>query len=263
MVASAIIGGISALTPAEAIMGGAVVSGLANASSASSASNAQQASDATAANDQMAMFNQTQANQQPWLNAGDTALGQMTAGTAAGGQFNHTFDASDLNSQLAPNYNFQLQQGLGAVNNQASVTGGLVGGNALEGINNYAQNTAAGAYQNAFNNYNTSQTNVFNRLASIAGQGQTAANTGSTTGATTAGNVASSTMAGGAAQAAGIVGTGNAISNIANSASGASMYNALTGGSNTLGTYSGNTNTAYGLTTNAGGDNTAPAGLYS
>jgi len=84
------------------------------------------------------------------------------------------FTNADLNSQLAPNYQFQLQQGLGQVQNQQNALGGLVGGNALQGLQNYAQNYAGNAYQNAFNNAQAQKTNIYNTLSGIAGIGQNA-----------------------------------------------------------------------------------------
>jgi hypothetical protein len=84
------------------------------------------------------------------------------------------FTNADLNSQLAPNYQFQLQQGLGQVQNQQHALGGLVGGNALQGLQNYAQNYAGNAYQNAFNNAQAQKTNIYNTLSGIAGIGQNA-----------------------------------------------------------------------------------------
>ena len=84
------------------------------------------------------------------------------------------FSNADLNSQLAPNYQFQLQQGLGQVQNQQNALGGLVGGNALQGLQNYAQNYAGNAYQNAFNNAQAQRTNIYNTLSGIAGVGNNA-----------------------------------------------------------------------------------------
>ena len=69
------------------------------------------------------------------------------------------FTNADLNAQLAPNYQFQLQQGQGATNAAANAAGGMVGGNALKGLQDYTQNFAGNAYQNALanniNQYNT------------------------------------------------------------------------------------------------------------
>jgi len=81
------------------------------------------------------------------------------------------FTNADLNAQLAPNYQFQLQQGLGQTANAANATGGLLSGNAQQGLQNYAQNFAGNAYQNALNNYLTQNQSIFNKLSNIAGIG--------------------------------------------------------------------------------------------
>lgn len=217
---------------AAAVIGGAVIGGGISAVASNSAANKQVGAANSAQASQERMFNTVNEQQAPWRQAGTTALKTMTAGTAPGGQFTHQFNADDLKTGLAPNYDFMLGQGLGAVNNSASVTGGLVGGNALKGINDYAQNYASNGYQNAFNNYNTNQTNIFNRLSSIAGLGQTANGQTATAGTTLAGNIGSAQMAGGAAAASGIVGGANAINGGLNNAMGWYMSSNPSGISN-------------------------------
>lgn len=204
------------------VAGAVVVGSVISSNASSNAADKQSQSAANAQATQQGMYDQTRADQAPWRQAGSTALGQLGTMTAPGGSMTHTFDAADLKNGLSPNYDFQLQQGLGAVNNQASVGGGLVGGNALKGINDYAQGTAANAYQQAYNNYNTNQTNIFNRLSNIAGLGQTSNGQTAQAGTTLAGNIGSAQLAGGASQAAGIVGSSNALSSGLTNA--ASMY---------------------------------------
>ena len=253
---------------------GAIGGGLIGAYGANKAANTQADAAQRAQDTQMQMYNQTREDQAPYRQAGSNALGQLSEGTAAGGQFNtpytpyHAFNAQDFEANKAPNYDFMLGQGMGAINNQASVTGGLVGGNALKGINDYAQNYAKGAYQDAFNNYNTSyqtgfnanqqnQTNIFNRLSSIAGLGQTSNGQLSTFGQNTAGNIGSAQLAGGAARASGYVGQANALNGAVNGA--ASWYSA-NGGGNPLsgaGNYISNfgANQAYGGNPNSAVEN--------
>ncbi len=159
-----------------------------------------------------------------------TALSQLGGLTGPGGSALHQFDANDLKSNLAPNYQFQLDQGIGATKNLANSTGGLISGNALKGINDYAQNYAGNAYQQAFNNYNAGQTNIFNRLSSIAGLGQTANQTTANAGqnaATASGNYLTG---GAAAQAAGLVGGASAITQGANNAIGWNYLSSLNKG---------------------------------
>jgi hypothetical protein len=132
----------------------------------------------------------------------------------------HQFNASDLNSNLAPNYQFQLDQGLGATRNSANLQSGLVSGNAMMAGNNYAQNFAGNAYQNAFNNYNTNQGNIYNRLSGIAGIGTQANQTlaGAASGA--ANGISNAAVGMGNANAAGTMGVANSLSNGLNGAAG-------------------------------------------
>lgn len=148
--------------------------------------------------------------------------GGSTPNDIASGYFAHQFNADDLKSNLAPNYQFQLDQGLGATRNAANLQSGLVSGNTLKGVQDYAQNYAGGAYQNAFNNYTTQQNNIFNRLSTIAGLGNASNQTTANAGTTLAGNAGNAQMAGGAAQAAGTVGAANALTGGASNA--ASWY---------------------------------------
>lgn len=87
--------------------------------------------------------------------------------------FQHQFNANDLNTNLAPNYAFQLGQGQMANQRAANVGGGALSGNTLTGLNRYTQDYAGNAYQQAFNNYNTQRSNIYNTLSGIAGLGNT------------------------------------------------------------------------------------------
>lgn len=206
---------ITATVAAVATVGSALIGSDAAENAASQQANA--ANNATQT--QLGMFNTINAQQAPWRQAGANALDDISAMKP---QFTHSFDANDLKSGLAPNYDFQLQQGLGAVKNAGNMQTGLLSGNTLRSVNDYAQNYAGNAYQQAFNNYNAQQTNIFNRLSNIAGLGQTANQTTATAGTTAAGNAGNAQMAAGAAQAAGTVGQANAISGGLNNA--ASWY---------------------------------------
>lgn len=132
-------------------------------------------------------------------------------GGVTDGQFTHQFNAADLKTELAPNYQFMLDQGLGATKNAANLQTGLLSGNTLKGINDYTQNYASNAYQQAFQNYTANQSNIFNRLATIAGLGQTANQTSATAGTAAGQGIAGAQMAGGQAAASGIVGGANAL----------------------------------------------------
>ena len=146
----------------------------------------------------------------------DQAGNQTGTGTGSG-YLQHQFDTQDLTNGLSPNYQFQLGQGQMANQRAANTGGGALGGNALQGLNKYTQDYAGNAYQQAFNNYQTQRTGIYNTLAGIAGLGQNAQNS-TNTAATNATNAASQLGVGSAAaQAAGTTGVANALGNTANS----------------------------------------------
>lgn len=122
------------------------------------------------------------------------------------------FTSADLNANMAPNYAFSLAQGQGANENVANASGGLLGGNALQGLNTFTQNYAQGAYQQAYQNYNTNLSNIYSRLSGVANQGEAAA-AGTAANALTAGAQQAGTIAAsGAATAGGTIGAANALS---------------------------------------------------
>jgi hypothetical protein len=197
--------------------GTTLVGGMMSADASQSAADTQAGAADRSAATQERMFNTINAQQAPWRQAGANALGTIAEMQP---QFTHSFNANDLKTNLAPNYQFQLDQGLGAVKNAANLQTGMLSGNTLKGVNDYAQNFAGNAYQQAFNNYNAQQTNIFNRLSNIAGLGQTANQTSATAGTAAGQGIGNAQMAGGAAQAAGTIGSANALSGAANSALG-------------------------------------------
>lgn len=155
--------------------------------------------------------------QQPMTSSGQM-VGAAPSSELGYGQLAHTFNANDLKTNLAPNYQFMLDQGQGAFNNAANAGGGRIGGNALQGLEKYTQDYASNAYQNAFSNYTGQQQNIFNRLSTIAGFGNTSNSTVASAGSAISPGISSSIQAGGAAQAAGTVGSANALSGGINAA---------------------------------------------
>ena len=124
------------------------------------------------------------------------------------------FPPHDLTANLAPNYEFMRQQGLGAVRQTANVGGG--GSNVLKSGITFAENYAKNAYQDAVNNWRNQQTDIYNRLSNLAGIGQTSQGQATTLGTNMA-NAASQLGIGGAtALGAGQVGAANAQANTIN-----------------------------------------------
>lgn len=118
------------------------------------------------------LYNQQVGYQQPYQSIGS----QGASGLGANADyFNRQFTNADLNANLAPNYAFQLQQGQMANQRAGNMGGGALGGNALQGLQRYTQDYAGGAYQNAFNNFNTQRQNIYNTLSGMANIGTTSA----------------------------------------------------------------------------------------
>ena len=159
--------GTAALVNAGA---GLLSSGI-NSNAISNALNTQSQAAQTAGSTLKDIYNQQLGFVQPYQQAGLQALDLLGKNKD---YLTHQFNAQDLAAGLAPNYDFMLQQGQMANQRAANVGGGAIGGNALQGLQKFTQDYAGNAYQNAFNNYQTQRSNIFNTLNSIAGYGQTA-----------------------------------------------------------------------------------------
>ncbi len=199
---------------ATAVIGSAVIGGVVASNSAKKAANAQRDAANTASQTELEQYYQNREDMQPWRDAGIDALGQMRAGTAVGGDFNRDFTLADFTKD--PGYGFRLGEGTQALERSAAARGGALSGAALKGITRYGQDFASGEYQNAYNRFNADRTQRFNRLASLAGVGQTATRDVAQQGAQVASNVGNNIMGAGNAQASSYVAQGNAIGGAAN-----------------------------------------------
>lgn len=194
---------------AAAIVGSAVV-GAAVSSDASRRAANTQADAARQANDTSnAQYYQNREDMAPWRAAGAGALSQLTAGTGAGGDFNRDFTLADF--QQDPGYAFRQQQGMRGVEASAAARGGALSGGALKALDRYNQDYASGEFQNAYNRFNNDRTQRFNRLASIAGLGQTATRDVANMGTQNAQQIGNNVMQAANARASGYVGGANAI----------------------------------------------------
>jgi hypothetical protein len=134
------------------------------------------------------IYNQQVGIQQPYQAVGQAGSQGLLDNQ---GYLTRQFGAGDLNEQLAPNYAFQLQQGQMANQRAANMGGGSIGGNALQGLQKYTQDYASGAYQNAFNNFNTQRQNIYSTLAGMANIGTTSGGQLASLGNTLGGNLGS------------------------------------------------------------------------
>jgi hypothetical protein len=154
-----------------------------------------------------------------------------------------------VTEQNDPGYQFRLDQGQKALENSAAARGGLLSGGTGKALQDYGQqyasneygnvyNRALGQYQQNYNIFQNDQANKFNRLASLAGLGQTSAGQLTSAGQSAANNISNIDLGSanqignqlnnaGAARGSGYVGVGNAISGGLNNLSMAALLQSL------------------------------------
>ena len=221
------------MTWVAAAIGGSALLGAWGASkqagAASNAADLQYKATQDAATQQREMFDILNAQQAPYRAAGQASLTKISDMMP---YLTQQFGPEQLKSNLAPNYQFMLEQGLGAQNQAMNVGGG--GSNINRAGTKFAEDYASNAYQNAFNNFQTGRSNIYNSLASIAGLGQTANAQTSSLAQNTAGNLGQLAVGGAQALGSGQIGAANAyaggLQGIGNAGYLASMMN--TGTSN-------------------------------
>jgi hypothetical protein len=169
---------------------------------------------------QQKQLDQARADNAPWREQGVTALNKL-AGM-------RDFSGADLTSE--PGYQFGLSEGMKGLTNSAAARGGLLSGAALKASTRYAQDYAGTKFGDAFGRDAINK----NRLATLAGIGQTAAGTMTQAGLQTGANVGTGLLATGArigdnalgagnARASGYLAQGNALTSALNQ--GASAWN--------------------------------------
>jgi hypothetical protein len=114
---------------------------------------------------------------QPYMQTGQQGLSAIQQQLP---YFQQQFGPEQFKANLDPGYEFMKQQGLGAIRQGMNVGGG--GSNIDRAATKFAQDYANTGYQNAFNRFTGQQQNIYNRLAGIAGIGQTATGQAAQTG---------------------------------------------------------------------------------
>jgi len=201
--------GMSAATAAlvgagAATVGSALISS--NAASKAADKQAQGTSDALAENRRQ--FDVTQANQAPYLEAGKLALGKLAT------ENDTPLDATGI--QMDPGYQFGLHQGQQAIDRQTAAAGGRISGAALKAAAQYGTDYATNGYSAAYARANQARTDRLNRLAALAGVGQTATQNVGAQGANTAGANSALVVAAGNNAGAATLAQGNIWGNAGN-----------------------------------------------
>jgi hypothetical protein len=159
--------GMSAATAAVVGAGVATVGGaLINSNAVSNAADSQAQSNDKALSETARQFDITQTNQAPYLAAGKTALGTLAS------ENDTPLDQSKI--QMDPGYQFGLKQGQQAIDRQTAAGGGRISGAALKAAAQYGTDYATTGYSAAYARQNQARTDRLNRLAALAGVGQTA-----------------------------------------------------------------------------------------
>lgn len=235
--------------------GASLASGAIGANAATTAAGEQTQAENNALNAQEGIWNQEQQNIAPYLSAGNTGISQLMAALGSGQfgagstgavpQFNQTFTPPTLEqAQQTPGYQFTAQQGSKGILEGAGAAGGAISGGTLKSLDQYNTNLANNTYGSIFNQalqtygaglqgYNAnlagyqtglqSQQQQFNQLLAPAEIGAGAAGSLNQQGTATAQNIGQIMAGIGNAQAAGTVGSAQALSS------------GLTGATNTLG----------------------------
>lgn len=150
----------------------------------------------------------------------DITTGEVKGTQQGTGYLTKPFDMADINNYLSPNYRFTLEQGTGAMRSGLNAAGGLVSGNAMKGIEDYTQNLATGAINDASKNYYLGQQSVGGNLFNLAGIGTTGAGLSTTAGTNASNNISSLLSALGNSQATSTMAQSNAytsgLNNISN-----------------------------------------------
>lgn len=166
---------------AVAVGGAALVSGYMGSQSASSAANTtaaatqqaaqlQSQSAANALAENARQFNIGQQNLAPYLAAGKPALNWLSQ--------NAVGNWTPTGYQQSPGYQWQLQQGEQALNNQLGAGGMRLSGRAAKEAMQYGQGLANQDYQQWWNNQMAAHQNALSNAFGLAGIGVGATNTG-------------------------------------------------------------------------------------
>lgn len=129
------------------------------------------------------------------------------------GSLNRRFSQSDLANDVPyqTGMQFGLDQGTQGINNQASATGSMLSGATLKALTRFGNDYGNQKAGDAYNRYNTDNTNTYNRLAGLAGSGQTASGQVGSAGMNAGNNISQSQMGMGNARGASQIAQGNAM----------------------------------------------------
>lgn len=214
------------------VAGAVVGSSLIGASASRSAASTQAAAAEQGTAAQERMFERQVQLQEPWRKAGEAALNKLIPLTDY-----QKFGMAQFTAD--PGYAFRLSEGQKALERSAAARGGLLSGATGKALTRYGQEMGSQEYQNAFNRYQAERAAQLQPLQSLAGVGQTSANTLTNAAGTLGSNIAQGIGSAAAARASGYVGGANALTSglgtYLNYTQGQNMLAALRGGGGGVG----------------------------
>lgn len=223
--AGGLLGGLGSLAgPAAAVVGGAVTAG-----AAKDAADAQ-AKAGTESNALLKyIYDDQKAQNKPFYDTGVKGINRMAdvmglSGNKSADGYGSLTRRFDMQTDYIedPGYKFRLSEGNKALDRAAAAKGSYFSGRAAKDLTRFAEDSASQEFGNAYDRWDRGNTTTFNRLASVAGVGQTAAGQTQAAGSNY-GNQAAANITGiGNATAAGKVGAANALTG--GISQGVSMY---------------------------------------
>ena len=183
-------------------------SGYMQSRAAKDAASMQAASANRSMDQERAMYEQSREDLGPYREQGYTALRDIERMKPF---LTSQFGPEQFGQYLDPSMAFRQRLGTQATERLANVGGGAISGNTLRSLTDYGQNLASTEYGNAFNRFQTERGNIYNTLANIAGMGQQSVNTGVQAGQNFAAGQTGLITGQAAANAAGTVGSANAL----------------------------------------------------
>lgn len=186
--------------------------------------NAQKQATDKASATQKAMYEQTRADLAPFRAAGVTGTNALMSALPS---LTSEIKLDNATLQQLPGYQFTLAQGLKAAQNAAAARGLGTSGAALKGATGFATGLANQTGNDAYNRELAGREQRYNALMGTASLGANAAAQTGNYATQTGQNIGANTIQGGNAQAAGLIGAGNALANGAQNYAGYTLANKL------------------------------------
>jgi len=210
------IGTAAAVLGGGAILGGVASSVIGGKAAKSAAKTQARAADAGIA-EQQRQFDEIKELLRPFIETGESALGQQAALAGLGGDA--AYNTAIRRIEQGPEFEALVSQGENAILQNASATGGLRGGNTQAALAEFRPEMLAGLINNQYS-----------RLGGLSGLGQASAAGQAAQGQATAGNIAGLLQQRGAAQSGGQLAQGQMYQNILGTLTqGAGMFGKMAG----------------------------------